>query len=160
MRTGTNWVLIGGGTLGLGVAAVLAAMVSARHQCDVARMRQEQELAAAGGDVPRSPAESVLQLPAIHARPDAEGVVVTLRNDSSDQRVFLNAARDRLVLEYTSVAAGPVVRTVRLRQTATLAPGEAGEPLHVPIEGRWNAMTVRFEHREDMLTACTEAKLP
>jgi hypothetical protein len=143
METRMKRVLIGGGAICVVAAGVLVAMLAAR-QSEVARVKQK--VVADGGKFSRSVADSVLYLPNIIARSDPDGVVVTLQNDTLDRPYLLDSAGDRLVLEYESAAAGKVV-PVALK-TGTLAPGETGEPVRVPIDGRWKAMTIQFEHRD------------
>lgn len=109
--------------------------------------RALEETAARGGASSRNAIGSVLQLPKVVARSKHDGVVVTLRNDTSDRRIVIDPEKSRIVVQYWTVSSGLRVREVS-PAAGTLAPGEAAEALFIPLEGNWESVRVGFEHRD------------
>jgi hypothetical protein len=155
LRTRENGIFIGVGVVVC--VGVLAVMVTARW--DMERERLLAEAAVARGAPPGSRASPVLQLPKIRAHSERNGIVVILSNDTSNRLVLIDPDKDRIVVEYESVLAGPLIREVSL-DARTLACGEATEPVFIPLEGRWESAEVRLEHRDRELLVTTSVTIP
>ena len=83
------------------------------------------------------------QLPAIVARSEPGGILVSLQNDTEDRQVFVDPMLDHLLIEYSNAVGGAVVRFVGV-PGHTLGPGDATAPTFVSLEDRAGPVRVEF----------------
>jgi hypothetical protein len=146
MQAWTRGLLAIGAAVAAAGAVAFGVMVTASRS-EAERVRRELDAALTAGTFPRAVQDSTLQVPKITARFEEGAVELTLHNDGSAVPVVIERDKNRLILEYESLSAGPLVRSVAL-ESVTLTAGESGAPIRVPLEGRWRSMKIRFEHRD------------
>ena len=157
MRARTTVLILCCGAL---VAAGVGLLVRAAYvrKSEMGKTRSALDAEAARGELPMSVTDTEYQFPEILAQSTPEGVLVTLRNDTSNRSIQLDSSADRLVLEYETVGGGPGVVEVPV-ETGALSAGRVRAPELIPLERGSRATKIRFVHRDGHGVSETEVKV-
>jgi hypothetical protein len=156
MRARTTVLIFCGALVAAGVGVLVKAC--AMRESEMEEIRIALEAKAARGELPMSVTDTEYQFPEILVQSTPEGVLVTLRNDTSNRSIQLDSSADRLVLEYEAVGGGPGVVEVPV-ETGALPARRARAPVLIPLERGARATKIRFVHRDPHGVSEAEVKV-